>query len=163
MIDSELLQHIAASLTSSREMVAVAESCTGGLLSAALTSLPGSSVWFDRGLITYSNAAKHELLGISENVLATYGAVSRETAKAMASGVLQHSQAKIALAITGIAGPEGGSVEKPVGTVWFGFAKQNESPQAMLQILNGTRDAIRQQSVSFALNWLHDYLRKEKK
>lgn len=159
----EYLKHIATFLTLSHRLITVAESCTGGLLSAALTTLPGSSEWFDRGFITYSNAAKKELLGVSEDILVHYGAVSEETAKAMAKGALQNSHSHIALAITGIAGPDGGSVEKPVGTVWFGLADKYGVSQVTLQIFSGTRDSIREQAVSFALHWLSAYFLEEKK
>lgn len=104
--------------------VAIAESCTGGLVSAALTDIPGASDVFDRGFVTYSNAAKIDMLGVSEAILAAHGAVSAETAQAMAKGALEHSLADVAVAITGVAGPGGGTPEKPVGLVHFACAKR---------------------------------------
>lgn len=162
MTNLQLLKHIAAHLTSSQKMIAVAESCTGGLFAAELTRLPGSSVWFDRGFVTYSNAAKKELLGVPEETLALYGAVSEETAKAMAKGAITHSQAQVSLAITGIAGPDGGTIEKPVGTVWFAIAANDRAAVAILQIFDGTREVIRRKAVDFALNCLSTYFLKEK-
>src|SRR5579862_4607452 len=99
-----------------------AESCTGGGLAYAITSIPGSSAWFERGLVTYSNISKEELLGVNPGTLATFGSISAEAAKEMAEGALRHSQAQISIALTGIAGPEGGSLDKPVGTVWIACA-----------------------------------------
>lgn len=163
MTNTTVLKKIASSLSSSHRMIAVAESCTGGLLAAALTQLPGSSGWFDRGFVTYSNVAKKELLGVSEKILADYGAVSAQTAEAMAKGALENSQAAIAVAITGIAGPEGGCAEKPVGTVWFALADRDKVSKACLQIFNGARDVIRKEAVNFALNLLNHYLLEKKR
>lgn len=103
-------------------MLATAESCTGGLMAAACTALAGSSLWFERGFVCYANAAKTELLGVPEDLLHQHGAVSEAVARAMVQGALAHSRAQVALAVTGVAGPGGGSADKPVGTVWFGFA-----------------------------------------
>lgn len=160
---NDLIKQIASYLRTSDQMVAVAESCTGGLLSADLTKLPGSSVWFDRGFVTYSNAAKTTLLGVSEKILTQYGAVSHETAKAMAEGALKSSQAQIALSITGIAGPEGGTLEKPVGTVWFAIAAQNKSTVTHLEKIDGTRNAIRQKAVVIGLNLILQTLKGDPK
>jgi nicotinamide-nucleotide amidase len=133
-------------------LLATAESCTGGLIIAALTDIPGSSAMVDRGFITYSNEAKREMLGVSEDTLDDYGAVSRETALEMASGALAHSRAGIALSVTGIAGPDGGSAEKPVGLVWFGLAITGRDPIAEHRIFqNLGRDFIRQETVKTAL------------
>lgn len=133
-------------------LAATAESCTGGMIIAALTDIPGSSSAVDRGFITYSNEAKMEMLGVSAATLEKYGAVSRETALEMAAGALVHSHAGIALAVTGIAGPDGGSEEKPVGLVWFGLAKRGEAAIAEQHIFpdNG-RDFIRREAVRTAL------------
>lgn len=103
-------------------MLATAESCTGGLIAATCTDLAGSSAWFERGLVTYSNAAKTELLGVDPALIAQHGAVSDAVVRAMVQGALKHAHAQVAVAVTGVAGPGGGSADKPVGTVWFGFA-----------------------------------------
>ena len=131
---------------------ATAESCTGGLIIATLTDIPGSSSMVDRGFITYSNEAKMEMLGVSKATLDAYGAVSRETALEMAAGALKNSRADITLAVTGIAGPDGGSEEKPVGLVWFGLALAGKEPVAEKRIFdNNGRDYIRRQTVLAAL------------
>lgn len=148
------LQTLAALLTERRAQVAVAESCTGGELSALLTSLSGSSAWFDRGVVTYSNAAKIDLLGVSPEILRTCGAVSAETAEAMALGVLRSSrQASFSVAITGIAGPQGGRPEKPVGTVFIATASA-EGAKADRHLFAGERAAVRRQAVAAALSAL---------
>ena len=149
-----MLHTIASHLIATQTMVAVAESCTGGLLAGALTELPGSSAWFDCGLVTYSNQAKQALLGVTENMLALHGAVSEETAQAMAEGMLKNSQASISLAITGIAGPDGGTAEKPVGTVWFALARKNAVTITRLKQFHGSRNRIRNNAVRFALRLL---------
>lgn len=118
----ELTQQLAEKLKAKHLTIASAESCTGGLVAGLLTELPGSSLWFDRGFVTYSNLAKQEMLGVSAGLINTYGAVSKEVAEAMVVGALSHSAADLALSVTGIAGPSGGSIEKPVGTVWFAWA-----------------------------------------
>lgn len=153
------LKHIAHHCIASSQMIAVAESCTGGLLAAELTKLPGSSMWFDRGFVTYSNAAKQTLLGVSEKTLAHYGAVSHETVQAMAEGALKNSQAQIALAITGIAGPTGGTLEKPVGTVWFAVANK-EGASTYLKKFDGSRNQVRKAAVNFALELLYKTLQE---
>lgn len=130
-----------------------AESCTGGGLSYWLTSVPGSSNWFDRGFVTYSNAAKVAMLGLDPEHLETQGAVSEETALAMAKGALLHSRADLSIAITGVAGPDGGSAEKPVGTVWIAWADQQKA-QARLYHFKGDRQAVRLQSMVAALKTL---------
>jgi nicotinamide-nucleotide amidase len=133
-------------------LAATAESCTGGMIIAALTDIPGSSSTIDRGFVTYSNDAKIEMLGVSPVTLDAHGAVSRETALEMAAGALARSHANIALAVTGIAGPDGGSAEKPVGLVWFGLAQTGHPPVAeRRQFENKGRDFIRQQTVKNAL------------
>lgn len=133
-------------------MAATAESCTGGMIIAALTDIPGSSAAVDRGFITYSNEAKMEMLGVSEATLAAHGAVSEETALEMATGAMKRSRASIALAVTGIAGPDGGSPEKPVGLVWFGLALRGRPTIAESRIFpNEGRDFIRRETVRTAL------------
>ena len=134
--------------------LATAESCTGGLIAAACTAVAGSSDWFERGFVTYSNDAKAESLGVDAAVIATHGAVSREVALAMAEGALAHARAQLAVAVTGIAGPGGGSAGKPVGTVWLAIARESELTQAELLQLHGDRTSIREQTVQHALQRL---------
>lgn len=129
--------------------VAVAESCTGGLVAAALTEVPGSSAVFDRGFVTYSNEAKIQLLGVSEDVIDTFGAVSVAVAWSMAQGALKKSGADVAVAITGIAGPDGGSGKKPVGTVVFACAKRGEDPEATNAELKLFEDAVTRADVRY--------------
>jgi nicotinamide-nucleotide amidase len=136
-------------------MLVTAESCTGGGLACALTEIAGASLWFERGFITYSNQAKIELLGLDKNRLETYGAVSPQTAEAMAEGALKHSHAHISVSITGIAGPEGGSPQKPVGTIFLGFASPFFTTQNLHCTFNGTRQSIREQTVISALQKLN--------
>ncbi|OGT37912.1 MAG: hypothetical protein A3F12_07170 [Gammaproteobacteria bacterium RIFCSPHIGHO2_12_FULL_38_14] len=126
--------------------LATAESCTGGGLSFWITSIPGSSTWFERGFVTYSNESKIEILGVKTETLEKYGAVSRETAIEMAEGALKKSHANIALAITGIAGPDGGSKEKPVGTVWIALA-DSQSTVASCTVYQGDRNIIRNKTI----------------
>lgn len=133
-------------------LAATAESCTGGLIIAHLTDIPGSSAMVDCGFVTYSNEAKTAMIGVAEETLAAHGAVSRETALEMASGALARSRAGITLSVTGIAGPDGGSVEKPVGLVWFGVAVSGREPFAEKRIFdNRGRDFIRNETVRTAL------------
>ena len=141
-----------------RWMLATAESCTGGLIAAACTALAGSSDWFERGFVTYSNEAKHELLGVPEALITAHGAVSAEVACAMATGALAHSRAQIAVAVTGIAGPAGASPGKPVGTVWLALARTSEPAHAERLQLQGDRAAVRTQTVRFALARLRESL-----
>ena len=119
---ARLVQALATQLLARGWMLATAESCTGGLIAAACTDLAGSSTWFERGFVTYSNAAKAQMLGVDTALIAQHGAVSEPVARAMAQGALQHAHAQVALAVTGVAGPGGGSADKPVGTVWFAWA-----------------------------------------
>ena len=139
--------------------VAVAESCTGGLISAYLTEIPGSSAVVDRGFVTYSNEAKQELLNVSEIILENWGAVSAQTAAAMVSGALKESKADIAISVTGIAGPGGGSAEKPVGLVYMGYAKRNAALHHKKFLFSGDRQSIRLQTVQEALNMLLQLIR----
>ena len=135
-------------------MLATAESCTGGLIAAVCTSVAGSSDWFERGFVTYSNAAKTEMLGVDAALIAAHGAVSAEVARAMAEGALRHSSAHMAIAVTGIAGPSGGTPAKPVGTVWFALAQRGAAAEAELLQLGGDRTAVREQTLAFALQRL---------
>jgi nicotinamide-nucleotide amidase len=131
--------------------VATAESCTGGWVAKCLTDIPGSSQWFERGYVTYSDLAKQQSIGVAAGVIDTFGAVSRPTVEQMAAGALHASGADIAVAITGIAGPDGGSAEKPVGLVWFALAQRSAPPVAIEQRYSGDREAIRRASVATAL------------
>ena len=131
-------------------LLATAESCTGGLIAAACTDLSGSSNWFDRGFVTYSDEAKIELLGVDEASIRAHGAVSEVVARAMAFGAVRRSRARVAVAVTGIAGPTGGSKEKPVGTVWFGYMVDGVLTSEM-QRFDGDRAAVRQATVDHAL------------
>ncbi len=134
--------------------VATAESCTGGMIAAAITAIPGSSAVMDRGFVTYSNAAKTEMLGVPGNLIASVGAVSEAVAARMAEGAKQRAGVDIAVSVTGIAGPDGGSVEKPVGTVWFGLANGRGDVVAERQIFPGDRAAIRAAATARALTLL---------
>jgi nicotinamide-nucleotide amidase len=138
-------------------MLATAESCTGGMIAAACTDLAGSSAWFERGFVTYSNAAKTELLGVDAALITTHGAVSEPVIRAMVLGALTHSHAQVAVAVTGIAGPSGGSEEKPVGTVWLGWATPNQVV-AELCHFEGDRQAVRRATVKYALSRLANML-----
>ena len=135
-------------------MLATAESCTGGLVAAACTDLAGSSEWFERGFVTYSNAAKVELLGVPASSIEQHGAVSEQVARAMAEGAIAASSARYSVAVTGIAGPGGGSAAKPVGTVWLACSERGGPTQARLLAAAGDRASIRAQSVSAALTLL---------
>ena len=139
-------------------LLATAESCTGGWVGEVLTSVPGSSAWFERGFITYSNVAKREMLGVNPDTLKTYGAVSVETAREMAQGAIRHSRADAAIAVTGIAGPGGGSVEKPVGTVCFGWALKSGRVATAKRHFEGDRESVRRQAVEHALKGLLEML-----
>ena len=147
------LQNIAERLIATGKSVSCAESCTGGLLAAEFTRLPGSSAWFHMSWVTYSNEAKQRLLGVLPHTLETHGAVSEETVREMADGALRLANADYALSISGIAGPDGGSAEKPVGTVCFGLATRQTSFARRMHF-TGDRNAVRAQAVAFALQWL---------
>ncbi len=149
-----------ADLLQKKELKLVtAESCTGGLISAACTDLAGSSNWFERGFVTYSNEAKTELLGVQTSVLMRNGAVSEAVARAMVRGALAHSQAQVAVAVTGVAGPTGGSLDKPVGTVWFGFAVPGQLSAEKCHFA-GDRASVRRASVQHALTRLVQLLQE---
>jgi nicotinamide-nucleotide amidase len=138
--------------------IAVAESCTGGSLATEITAVPGSSDYFDRGFITYTNESKHELLEVPMEFLEEYGAVSEQVAAAMALGVLAYSHAEIAVSITGVAGPKGGTIDKPVGLVWFGFAMKNGECETHERHFSGGRKHVRRLSVGFALEWVIQHI-----
>lgn len=149
-----LARRLGETLGGRRAMCATAESCTGGLVAGAITEIAGSSAWFDRGFVTYSNEAKQALLGVPSQTLAAHGAVSEPTAKAMAEGALRASAAAVAVAITGIAGPGGGSPGKPVGTVCFGFATRGAPTRTRTLRFAGDRAEVRAASVVVALEGL---------
>ena len=154
-----LLQEVTQQLAQRGETITCAESCTGGLLAAALTRLPGSSAWFETGFVTYSNHAKQQLLNVNATTLSHYGAVSEETVREMALGALIATKADYAISISGIAGPDGGSEDKPVGTVWFSLATKQRI-WAKEQHFEGDREAIRTQAVRFALMLMKKYLER---
>lgn len=160
MASQKELETLAATLGSHLlergEWLATAESCTGGWVAQAITAIAGSSTWFDRGFVTYSNGAKAEMLGVPEVTLERHGAVSEHTARAMARGVLDHSSAQWSVAITGIAGPSGGSAEKPVGTVCFAWAQRDGGCEAQTCHFAGDRETVRAQSARHALLGLLD-------
>ncbi|WP_020649449.1 CinA family protein [Solimonas variicoloris] len=153
-MSDRLVERIAAALLARGEWLATAESCTGGLIAKLLTDLPGSSGWFERGLVTYSNLAKMELLGVPDAVLAEHGAVSDECARAMARGVLRAGPVDWGVAVTGIAGPGGGSDDKPVGTVWIAWSQRGHAPDTHRFFFEGGRDSVREQTAQAALEGL---------
>jgi nicotinamide-nucleotide amidase len=128
-----------------------AESCTGGWLAKVVTDVAGSSAWFERGFVTYSNESKAELLGVNRGTLQTHGAVSEQAAREMAEGAVRHSRGDIAVAVTGVAGPDGGSIEKPVGTVWIAWCRRDANTSAAHYLFAGDRERVRYQSVAAAL------------
>jgi len=140
-----------ALLLAAGRRIATAESCTGGWVAKCLTDISGSSQWFERGYVTYSNQSKQQSIGVAASVIDTFGAVSRPTVEQMAAGALHASGADIAVAITGIAGPDGGSADKPVGLVWFALAQRAAAPVAIQQQFAGDREAIRRAAVATAL------------
>jgi nicotinamide-nucleotide amidase len=139
-------------------LLATAESCTGGWVSAAVTSVAGSSEWFERGFVTYSNEAKEEQLEVSRSTLAAHGAVSEPVAREMAQGALRHSRAQVAVAVTGVAGPSGGTPEKPVGTVCLAWAGPGPKIDSVTRHFGGDREQVRRQSVIAALQGLLERL-----
>lgn len=155
-----LIGQTADLLQKSSQMMATAESCTGGMIAAACTDLAGSSNWFERGFVSYSNAAKTELLGVDADLIRRYGAVSEEVARAMAAGAIAHSRAQVSVAVTGVAGPGGGSAEKPVGTVWFGWSVNGQISSEVMRF-DGDRAAVRAATVKHALQRLVTLLVQE--
>ncbi|RYF16793.1 MAG: CinA family protein [Comamonadaceae bacterium] len=148
-----LVEALAQALLARGWRLAAAESCTGGLIAAACTELSGSSNWFDRGFVTYSNEAKAEMLGVDPALIAQQGAVSEVVARAMAFGAVRHAQAQVGVAVTGIAGPTGGTPQKPVGTVWFGFQVDGQLSSETCRF-DGDRAAVREATVQHALRRL---------
>lgn len=148
----DLMSDLFSRLKDNKWTMTTAESCTGGLIAAAITAVPGSSSVFDRGFITYSNQSKTEMLEVREDTLETHGAVSEQTAAAMVTGALRKSRAHLAVAVTGIAGPGGGSAEKPVGLVYIGCGLRGQDPKVTKHNFSGTRESIREQTAAAALN-----------
>ena len=153
-----LVLQLAELLQQQGRMMATAESCTGGLIAGACTDLAGSSAWFERGFVTYSNEAKTEMLGVDAALIAAHGAVSEPVARAMAEGAVAHSRALAAVAVTGVAGPSGGSPEKPVGTVWFGWSVDGRV-RTERRRFDGDRASVRAATVHYALQTLVELLR----
>ncbi|WP_159567146.1 nicotinamide-nucleotide amidase [Budvicia diplopodorum] len=143
---------IGKKLSETGQWLTCAESCTGGLIAGSITDVAGSSAYFDRGFVTYSNQAKHDWLGVKLQTLAQWGAVSEPTVREMAMGALKMANADIAVSVSGIAGPDGGTLNKPVGTVWFGWASRDGRVMASKRIFAGNRQQVRQQAVYYALS-----------
>lgn len=156
----EIAQEIGETLQPRRLLLTTAESCTGGWVGQAITAIPGSSDWFERGFITYSDTAKQEMLGVSEQTLRQYGAVSEETALEMAEGALRFSHAHLSLSVTGIAGPTGATHDKPIGLVWIAWSSLQLPPKAKKAHFSGDRDQIRHQAVALAMTGLLEYMGK---
>lgn len=157
----DLVEHLSILLVEKGWKIALAESCTGGLLAAAITHRPGSSQIFDRAYITYSNAAKMDCLGVRKETLDKHGAVSDQTAEEMALGALKNSKADLAISITGIAGPDGGTDNKPIGLVYFGYALKGGSSGSLHENYRGTRDQIRSKAAATAMKSMIAILEKE--
>ncbi len=165
-----LTEQLAEVLQQHGWMLATAESCTGGMIAANCTNLSGSSHWFERGFVTYSNEAKHEMLGVDSVLISEHGAVSEPVAQAMALGAMRRSQAQVTLAVTGVAGPTGGSADKPVGTVWFAWATPSDTGPTLgaetawvkteCMQFNGDRAAVREAAAQHALRTLLDLLQQ---
>ncbi len=153
---NNLSKELGSTLQSRGMMLAVAESCTGGWVSQAVTAISGSSAWFDRGFVTYSNAAKNEMLGVKLSTLQEFGAVSEEVVREMAEGVLKNSSSEISLAISGIAGPTGATDGKSIGTVCFAWALRNSAVKTEQYLFSGDRESVRYQSVVMALKGVID-------
>ena len=155
----ELVEKVSSKLENLSMMLVTAESCTGGMIAAAITERPGSSAVFERGFVTYSNQSKTEMLGVSADILREHGAVSARTAIAMAHGALNNSRADVSVSVTGIAGPDGGTPEKPVGLVYIGYGfKEEDLVECSEHRFEGDRDSIRRQSVEAALKHLLKFL-----
>jgi nicotinamide-nucleotide amidase len=156
----ELAEQVGLLLKSHGLMLATAESCTGGGIAQAITEVAGSSAWFDRGFVTYSNLSKQQMLGVREETLKQHGAVSEMTVREMVAGALQHSAAHVALAVSGVAGPDGGTADKPVGTVWFSWGNKQGETHAQRHQLSGNRAEIRLHAVQIALQGVINLLNK---
>jgi nicotinamide-nucleotide amidase len=149
--DLSLAQLLGTLLVAQQHRLVTAESCTAGLVAGLITEIAGSSAWFERGYVSYSNQSKQDMLGVNPQTIADFGAVSADVAAAMLAGVIKNSPADCALAITGIAGPGGGTVEKPVGLVCFAWQFPNQVPRIKQQVFSGSRHQIRMKAVRFAL------------
>ncbi|MCU5773040.1 nicotinamide-nucleotide amidase [Erwiniaceae bacterium BAC15a-03b] len=159
MTDDQLNQlstEIGVRLQRRNATVTAAESCTGGWISKVITDIAGSSAWFERSFVTYSNEAKQQLIGVTAVTLEQFGAVSEQVVREMALGALQAAHADFAISVSGIAGPDGGTAEKPTGTVWFGFASADGTLLTRRQLFAGDREAVRRQATAYALQTLHD-------
>ncbi len=159
----ELAEEVGQALKARGLMLATAESCTGGWVSEAVTMVPGSSDWFERGFVTYTYISKREMLGVSDEILGQYGAVSESTVREMVTGAIARSHAQVAVAVSGTAGPSGGTPEKPVGTVCFAWSFKDGVPQSETQHFAGDREAVRKQSVAHALEGILLLLGREDK
>lgn len=148
----KLAAQVGEALKAQGLMLATAESCTGGWVAQAVTSVPGSSQWFERGFVTYTYISKREMLGVSQDTLAAHGAVSEATVREMLAGALANSHAQVAVAVSGTAGPGGGTPEKPVGTVCLAWGVKNGEPKSATRHFPGDREAVRQGAVEFALS-----------
>jgi nicotinamide-nucleotide amidase len=151
-----LAREVGAALAREGLLLATAESCTGGWVAECITDVPGSSRWFDRGFVTYSNAAKSELLGVDPGLIQVHGAVSEAAVRAMAAGTLRRSRAQVAVAVSGVAGPSGGTPDKPVGTVWFAWQRLGQDCRVRLERFDGDRRMVRRQAVAVALRGVRD-------
>jgi len=149
---TDILRKVSKKLHNNNSSLVIAESCTGGWVAKQITDLAGSSTIFDRGFVTYSNQAKQDMLGVSGETLENFGAVSKEVAIEMVNGAIKNSLADIALSITGVAGPDGGTIDKPVGMVCFGWLKRGAEPHAETVYFDGDRNSVREQSVEYSLN-----------
>jgi nicotinamide-nucleotide amidase len=147
----QLAEQVGAELKRRKLMLATAESCTGGWIAEAVTMVPGSSGWFERGFVTYTYISKREMLGVKEETLAKHGAVAEEVVREMAEGALARSHAQVAVAVSGVAGPAGGTADKPVGTVCFAWSMKDGKPSSETKRFPGDREAVRRQSVEHAL------------
>jgi len=156
----QLVTRLATQLLAAGQRVCTAESCTGGLIAKTFTDLAGSSDWFERGFVTYSNEAKHEMLAVPTSIIEDYGAVSEPVATAMVKGALRYSRADFAIAVTGVAGPGGGSAEKPVGTVWIAVASAEQQSTRLYQF-DGERDAVRAATLLAALELLLELMESD--
>lgn len=157
MDETELAIRLGEALTRSGWMLATAESCTGGGVAQAVTAIAGSSQWFERGFVTYSNNSKIEMLGVRAETIERHGAVSEATVCEMVTGALSHGRAQVALAVSGIAGPGGGSPEKPVGTIWLAWGGAGRT-HAVRMLFTGDRETVRRQAVSAALQGMLDWV-----
>ena len=158
MQNHNMAQAIGQALQQRKQWLALAESCTGGLIAKLVTDVAGSSAWFERGLVTYSNQAKHELLSVPESLLIEHGAVSKACALAMVAGLLRNSPADWGIAVTGVAGPGGGTPEKPVGTVWIALLRRDGKSEARHYQFDGDRERVREHTAQAALQWLQEKL-----